>query len=246
MQKRYIRNGFWGALSFITLVFICSLSVSADTTRSTHYTVNGAQFDSGATAHSCSSTYCSQQSLGDTGAGSASSQNYGLSFESDPKRTALIEVETVSGLQNLGNLDVTSTSATESLLKIKDYSTAGYFVQLSGPPPGQGTHEIDPLTSPTSSHKGAEQFGINLVANTDPVIGSAPIQSSTNQANYGLPTDNYNTPNLFMYQNGDTIAENRAGNGETDYTISMIINVSNGTPIGHYQGIFSAIVIPLY
>lgn len=246
MQKRYLRNGFWGALSLITFIVLSSLSVYADTTSSTHYTVTGAQFDSGSSAHSCSSSYCTQASAGDTVTGNTSSKDYGLSFESDPQKNPLIEVETVSGLQNLGNLDVTSTSATESLLKIKDYSTVGYFVQLNGPPPGQGTHQIDPITSPSSSHKGAEQFGINLVSNTDPLIGSNPVQSSTNPASYGLPTDNYDTPNLFMYQDGDTIAESKEGNGETDYTISMIINVSDTTPIGHYQGTFSTLVVPLY
>ena len=45
---------------------------------------------------------------------------------------------------------------------------------------------------------------------------------------------------------GDVVASSDTSSSETDYTMSMIINVSNVTPGGRYNGVFSAVVVPLY
>lgn len=234
------------AIAFALLLCCPSMIVSASSSSSTHYVVNNVQFNSGGSSSSCSTTYCSQSSLGQTLSGVSSSQNYRVSFAPDPNRQSLMEVETIGGTQNLGYLDVNHTSTATDIVKILNYSGDGYTLEILGLPPGQGTHTLDPLSSPTSAHPGAEQFGMNLVANSDPAVGANPIQTSSSIKNYGQPTDNYDTPNLFTYNNGDSVAQSKGGYGETDYTISMIINISNTTPVGNYGGAFNTLVVPSY
>jgi hypothetical protein len=61
---------------------------------------------------------------------------------------------------------------------------------------------------------------------------------------FGVVDEDYNTPNSFKFTSGDVVARSQAETGRTDYTISMIVNISNSTPAGHYSGDFSAVVIP--
>jgi hypothetical protein len=119
-------------------------------------------------------------------------------------------------------------------------------MQMVGEPPTQGTHELSPIPTPTTSHQGAEQFGINLVANTAPEVGDDPLQTPAKQGDFGTPTLEYSYPNLFKYVSGDTIASSQFETGETQYTMSMIMNVSSNTPLGRYGGLFSVVVVPVF
>ena len=51
---------------------------------------------------------------------------------------------------------------------------------------------------------------------------------------------------MFKYANGDAVARSTVETGRTDYTISMVINVSSATPAGHYSADYSAIVVPRF
>jgi len=98
----------------------------------------------------------------------------------------------------------------------------------------QGTVMTAPST-PTASSSGTEQFGINLVANTSPAtFGSNPAQIPNSTFSFGQAASGYNTPNLYKYVNGDTVASSSSSSGETDYTISYIFNISSTTPGGTY------------
>ena len=248
MQKR---NNWRGKIigSFVATLLITQgffAFVAADSSSSAHYQVQNAQFGAGGSSYSCSTSLCSQSAIGDITAGNASSKNYKMSFEPDPYSIPEMEVITIGGTQNLGYLDTNHTSTASDIVKVLDYSGSGYALQITGTPPGQGTHELDALTSPSSAHAGAEQFGINLVANTDPAVGASPVQVTSDANDYGQPTANYDSPNLFNYNNGDYVATDKGGDGETDYTISMIIDISNTTPLGHYSAAFNTVVVPAY
>jgi hypothetical protein len=130
--------------------------------------------------------------------------------------------------------------------KITSYLSSGYTVQMYGDPPKMRGHTITALTSPTQSQVGKEQFGINVVANTTPDIGANLKQVPDSTTSFGQVNSGYNTPNYFKYVSGDVIAHSSKSSGETDYTISMIINVSNETPAGHYTSDYSIVVIPVY
>jgi hypothetical protein len=178
--------------------------------------------------------------------GKASSANYSAQFGANTDNVPLLEVITEAGIQNLGVLDTEHTATATRIVKVRNYLSKGYIIQLAGEPPSQGTHALTGITEPSTSHQGAEQFGVNLVANTAPSVGADPIQVPSNVISFGYVADDYVTQNLFKYINGDIVAKSDSSTGETDFTISMIINVSNTTPAGRYGGSLSAIVVPTY
>jgi hypothetical protein len=91
-----------------------------------------------------------------------------------------------------------------------------------------------------------EQFGINLAANTSPHIGAGPVQVPSNTYSFGAVESGYSQADLYKYSNGDAIAYSNSSSGETDYTLSMIINISAVTPGGQYTGNFSAVAVPVF
>ena len=153
----------------------------------------------------------------------------------------------------MGVLDNATTGTAVSTIKVRNYLSNGYVLQITGTPPSQGVHHLTALSTPTTSHQGAEQFGINLANNTAPNIGADPIQVPSSSFSFGttgcdsIVTEcDYGTPDLFKYVDGDIVAHSTKSTGETDYTMSMIINVSNVTPGGHYSGNFSAVAVPVF
>jgi hypothetical protein len=246
MQKRGFRR-YWNLLPLAVVLAASWIGIAAaDTTSSTHYKATETQFNSGSGLNSCSGSYCGKISIGDNVVGSASSANYKAQFGSNTDNVPLLEVITEAGTQNLGILDSDHTAMATRIIKVRNYLSKGYIIQLAGETPSQGTHALAGINEPSTSHQGAEQFGVNLVANTAPSVGADPIQVPSNQTSFGYVTDDYVTSNLFKYINGDIVAKSDSSSGETDYTISIIINVSNTTPSGKYGGAFSAIVVPIY
>jgi hypothetical protein len=122
----------------------------------------------------------------------------------------------------------------------------GYSVQMIGAAPSQGTHTLTPLTIPATSQAGQEQFGINLVNNSTPNIGADPVKLPDNESAMSYVSAGYSNANQFKYVSEDIIAENYSESGEVEYTISMILNISNATPGGKYTSDFSAVVVPFF
>jgi len=248
---RYIRKEslkVFGLVGFLAAILSLAPhgTVSAAQSASTHYQVNETQFGSGSALNNCSNTYCAKISAGDTTVGSASSTSYTAHFGSTTTNVPLLEVITEGGSQNMGVLDTNLTGTATNSIKVRNYLSNGYVLQIAGAAPNQGTHSLTALTSPTTSHRGAEQFGINFAANTAPAIGSNPVQIPSGSYSFGAATPDYATPDLFKYVDGDVVARSTKSSGETDYTMSMIINVSNVTPGGHYNTSFSAVAVPTY
>jgi hypothetical protein len=91
---------------------------------------------------------------------------------------------------------------------------------------------------------GAEQFGINLVANTQPEsFGANPDQG---QFGAGSASPNYGTSNQYRYVNGETIATSPKSSGITTYTVSYIINVGSLTPGGQYTSNQAIVCTPTF
>lgn len=214
---------------------------------SDHYQVMQTEFGSGSTTQEgCSSAYCAKASIGSMVAGSSSDGKHTASFGPVTGSDPLLEVIVGTGDSSLGVLSSSSTSAATMTVHVRSYLSSGYTLQIIGNPPKYGSHTLNTLSSPTGSTPGTEQFGINAVANTTPSVGADPLQVPDDQISFGTVNDNYKTANKFMYHSGDTVAHSDSSSGETDYTISMIINISDTTPSGHYSGDFSAVVIPVY
>jgi hypothetical protein len=213
---------------------------------SSSYQVTETEFSAGSSAQTCSGQYCSQTSIGDISAGSSTSSAYAAKFGTITSSEPLLEVIVESGVSDLGVLTAEHTATKTMTVRVRNYLSGGYTLQIVGDAPKVGTHSLTSPTVPTASTPGTEQFAINAVANTTPSVGTGPVQVPSDQTSFGVVADEYHTPNLFKYASGDTVARSHSESGRTDYTISMIVNISNKTPAGHYSGDYAAIVIPVY
>ena len=254
MRKGILRQ--YSCIVALALMFsLGSVGIVGATTqtKSNHYMVTETQIGAGSALKECSTSYCGKISVGDTTVGRASSANYSAQFGFNTSDVPLLEVMAIGGTQDMGVLDDTTTGTAVSTIKVRNYLSDGYVLQITGTPPSQGVHHLNALTTPTTSHQGAEQFGINLANNSAPNIGADPVQVPSGTFSFGttgcddmVTTCDYGTPDLFKYVDGDVVAHSAKSSGETDYTMSMIINVSNVTPGGHYSGTFSAVAVPVF
>jgi hypothetical protein len=150
-------------------------------------------------------------------------------------RTEYLEFQVNSASVNLGTLTTGTTGTGTATFSVKSYLANGYQVVNASVPPKNGSYTIAGLNSQAASSPGTEQFGINLASNTSPAtFGSDPIQVPSGTFSYGDAATGYDTPNVYRYVNGDVVAESSRSTGETDYTISYIMNISNATPGGTY------------
>lgn len=220
-------------------VFAFVLPVSAQQATSTNYGVNEVYFGTGGELNACSSSYCSKQSAGETAVGKTSSTNYSAQAGNNTNRDPYIEFVVTGATTDLGVLTTASATVATGTFSVKTYLAGGYVVQTVSDPPTSvlpGNPTLQPLSSPTASSPGTEQFGINLVANTSPTtFGANPIQNPDASFSYGTAASGYGTANLFKYVKGDTVAQSTQSSGETDYTVSYLFNISNVTDAGEYS-----------
>ena len=246
-------TGRWRQFAVLGLAAMAILSgvqsayAVSPTSSSAHYQVSDTQFGSSSTSQTCSGQYCATAGVGGSNAGgNSASASYGANFGPITNSDPLLEVIVDPGVSDLGNFDSSHASTKTMSVKIRNYLSSGYILQITGTPPHTYSHTIGGLSSPTSSQPGTEQFGINAVANTTPNVGADPLQVPSGSFSFGQAATGYDTANKFQYKSGDTVAQSAKASGETDFTITMLVNVSNTTPAGQYSGDFSAVVIPSY
>ncbi|MGV9001397.1 MAG: hypothetical protein ACOH18_00350 [Candidatus Saccharimonadaceae bacterium] len=210
---------------------------------SSNYQMVETQFGNASSNETCSSQYCASVSIGnDSKTSPISTPEFGEVNYSEPS----LEMIVVPGESNLGELTTEHTGSKVMLVKIRNYMTGGYRLQILGDAPKYGDRTLTTLTVPTDSSPGTEQFGINVVANTTPAIGANPTVQPGGDDATGLVMANYKIQNKFMYMSGDTLAQTQTNSGGADYTITMIVNVSNQTPAGKYSSDFAAVLIPYF
>lgn len=239
----------------VCLILVMSFGFSgwafASESSSSDYQVDNVFFGSGGSLNSCSATYCSKQSLGETGVGDTKSSDYQAQAGFNVNREPYLQLTVNNPNTDLGIMNSGTTYTTTSTFSVKSYLASGYIVSTVSPgPTTPGPHTLNLLTTPTASNASQEQFGINLAANNScsgisngaggTISGSAgPVQVPSSAYSYGAAahnsgTDYYDTACKFMYKNGDTIAGSTQSSGETDYTISYIFNIAPNTPAGLY------------
>lgn len=244
---RYGRTLWVAALALV----VASISLAAapvalaETSSSPNYKVTETEFGSSSNAEVCKGQYCTRSSIGSITAGTSGSATFGP----DTPEYPTLEVIVAAGPEpsHLGVLTPEQTAVKTMIVKVRSYLSDGYFLQIAGKPPTYNGRSLATPSSPTASTPGTEQFGINAVANTVPTnFGANPVQVPSNEFSFGEVLPSYATANQYMYQDGGTVGRSLTASGQTDYTISMIINVANNTPAGHYSTEFSAVVIPMY
>lgn len=134
---------------------------------------------------------------------------------------------------DLGILSPIHANAGQSQFASGTNSETGYAVYSLGTTMTSGNNIIPALTFPSTSFPGTGQFGINLRANLSPPIGQDPVGTGT-----AIPTANYNTPNRFVFNNGDQIATATIPSDYNRMTVSYLVNV----PSNQFPGVYSTTV----
>lgn len=244
------RQTLWDRVLLVLLVGVVAVggapAVQAVTSTSPNYQMTESQFGSSTAEESCAGDICARATIGDPAAGVSKAPTSTASFGTVTPDEPTLQVIVAAGESHLGYLETNQTATTTSTVKVRSYLSNGYMLQIIGSPPKIGNYTMKSPAVPTASTPGKEQFGINLAANTTPNIGASPVQVPSDQTSFGTVEPAYRTPNLFKFNSGDVVARSDKESGQTDYTISMIINVSNSTPAGHYSSDFSAVVIPVF
>jgi hypothetical protein len=238
-----MRRGFVALSAAVLLLApVFAPSVFAAESSSSNYSVDRVFFGAGGELNACSGAYCAKQTAGEIAAGNIAGNAFRAAAGFNVEREPYLAFSVAGSSTDLGYLSQAGTATAEATFAVKTYLASGYIVQLASDPPTNAenpTHQIDGLTTPTSSSVGTEQFGINLIANTigcgAPVnFGNDPVQVPDNTFSFGTVEDDYDNCGQFKYVKGDVIASSDQSSGETDYTMAFIYNISNITASGEY------------
>lgn len=240
-------------LRYSVLVFIYALGIAgagqaalATTLESPNYKVVETEFGSGSSDEVCSGSFCSRTAIGTLVIGDSAAGSRRVEFGPITEDEPALEVIVEPGSTDVGQLTTTTTATKTAVVKVRNYLSNGYTMQVVGSAPSIAGHTLATPATPTASTQGTEQFGINFVANTTPSIGSDPVQIPSSEFSFGTVDSEYNTTNLFKYQNGDLVASSSTESGQTEYTMSLIVNVAGTTPAGKYVGNYSIVVVPVF
>ncbi|MDN5275535.1 MAG: exported protein of unknown function [Candidatus Saccharibacteria bacterium] len=130
----------------------------------------------------------------------------------------------------LGSLTTSSTGSGTSSMTASTNGVSGYSVTVSGSTLTSSGGNITALTTPTASTQNSKQFGINLMANATPSVGTAASGTGT-----GTPQTGYNTANSFKFVTGDTVAAATGPTNSNTFTVSYIANIDGLTAAGQYS-----------
>jgi hypothetical protein len=130
---------------------------------------------------------------------------------------------------DLGILSSSRASAGQSQFSTATNDPAGYVIYALGETMTSGNNIIPALNTPRASFPGTPQFGINLRANLIPAVGQDPFGVGT-----GAPTPNYNIPNRFVFNSGDSIALSNIPSDYNRMTVSYLVNIQSKQPPGIY------------
>lgn len=145
--------------------------------------------------------------------------------------TVAPDCSTANGFRvDLGELSPGATSSGTSQFAVATNYPAGYIVFLSGNTLTSGNNTIPGLNTTSSSQTGVSQFGINLVANTNPPIGATVTGTGVS-----VPQVNYGIPNQYRFVSGSSIARSLKPTEFNRFTVSYIANVSEDQPAGVYN-----------
>lgn len=141
-----------------------------------------------------------------------------------------------TSLVDLGTLRTASASSGTSQMAAATNDNNGYFISMFGTTLTSGNQAIPALASPTTSQPGTSQFGINLRDNSTPDVGLDPSGDGT-----ASPSANYNLPNNFLFNDGDTVVEAPNSTAYNRMTVSYMANISSSQAPGIYTTTISFI-----
>jgi hypothetical protein len=129
----------------------------------------------------------------------------------------------------MGSASPSVTASGTSIMAASTNAGGGYSVTVSGTTLTNGGNTVSALAANAGSTVGTKQFGMNLVANTTPAVGTAVSGTGT-----GAAATNYNTANSYRFVTGDVVASATIPTNGNAFTVSYIANVDGLTPPGSY------------
>ncbi|MCU1441831.1 MAG: hypothetical protein JWP85_2828 [Rhodoglobus sp.] len=132
---------------------------------------------------------------------------------------------------DMGQLKADSTLTAQSQMMVGTNATAGFAITANGTPMAAGTSVIDAPSTPTVSKQGTNQFGINLVANSSPAVGSDPNGVYAN----AVPAVDYGIPNQYKFVSGDVVAYSPNVTLMKKFTVSYVVNSREDLRPGVYS-----------
>lgn len=226
-------------LVIFLMIFVNTPRIIAQSSQSTNYRVDEAGFATGSEIDATSANFRSRVSAGDLGVGQSESGNYitygGFISPDEEYVELVVPVQTV----DLGTLTPGTPATGTATFSARSYLNHDYIIVSNRNAPSIPGHTITTITTAAPVNTTLEQFGMNLVANTSPTsFGANPSRQPVDDGTFafGQAASGYNTANNYQYNAGDIIAESVArGYGETDYTISYVMNITTVTPAGQYR-----------
>jgi len=230
---------YWLSLPLLILLQVCLPPMLYAQSSSSHYYVNEVQFGSGGD-NTTSTNYQAQNTLGGLSGDNASSTNYQSKTGYLTQNAEYLEVGIISGTVALGTLSSAATMSGTGSFYVRAYTGSGYVVSsISQPPKISQGYTLKNKASLAAPIIGTEEFGMNVVFNANYCgagcnLGADPAPQPNSSFANGVAATGYSTPNQFKYVPGDIIASAPSGNGQTNFTISYIANISGVTPAGAY------------
>lgn len=191
-------------------------------------------------------TYASQDGSGsetDSGAlGYSLNGSFGLTTEVPPYLTMCVGTVIVSSdcsnvtgsFLQMGDFSSGRANTGQTQTVVATNAASGYSLYIKGNTMTSGNNVLPAMASPSPSLPGERQFGINLVANTNPQSGANPAGAGT-----GMPAADYGQADRFMYHSGDVVATAATVEDYRKYTVTYLVNISRDQPAGIYSSTFS-------
>lgn len=128
-----------------------------------------------------------------------------------------------------GDFSALRTASATSMMEAGTNAASGIIITVNGTTMTSGNYTINNLITQTPNTIGTSQFGLNLRANTNPIVGNDPIAGST------IPTATYDVPNQYQFNSGDVVAYAPGPTNLTKLTVSYIVNISSLQTVGIYD-----------
>ena len=128
-----------------------------------------------------------------------------------------------------GDFSSLSTTSATSMFEVGTNALSGIVITVNGTTMTSGNYVINNLITQTPNTIGTSQFGLNLRANTNPVVGNDPVGGST------IPAVAYDVPSQYQFNNGDVVAYAPGPTNLSKLTVSYVVNISRSQTVGIYD-----------
>jgi hypothetical protein len=227
----------------IFLMFIIPIGSVGAAMSSNNYKIDADSINIGG-GQSSSANYKMEGTIGEVGTGDSESDSY----KSEAGYQAMWDYPPYLSFSLNGNyvafgvIDYYSTSTATTGFTVATNAHNGYEVTIAG---NTLTHSnesdtISAIGTAALSSTGTEQFGINLVDNSDPNVGADPSGGS------GSAAAGYDTADYFKFVSGNTIASASSFTYPTTFTISYLGNVAIDTKGGWYTTVLTLVATGRY